>query len=228
MSPIYFLAASKITADVLASYKVFVEFLKLLVVRLPQNVLGYLVMAFLNMLWFSLSSTSSFFTAGPIWTIASSLLSGVMGFVALLLVIRVGKKEDPSDFRLTLIGVIAGAALGWAIGMLVSPKNSDEEALFGRYQALVGGFVSGFLSSKFTTLFNNLQDKGAFTNRAALSKIMSFAAALLFAMLVVYSVRASASYYGTISISPKEATVAPKGTQQFSAQVQNQRDTSAV
>jgi len=61
-----------------------------------------------------------------------------------------------------LLGALAGAALGWAAGILLAPYE-EEESRFQRLSKGVAGFISGYVVGKMDRIFDLLMEKGGGT-----------------------------------------------------------------
>ncbi|MCI0513786.1 hypothetical protein L0128_11275 [candidate division KSB1 bacterium] len=65
---------------------------------------------------------------------------------------------SPQSIALNLLLVVFGLALGWLLGILVSPYSSREAKKCSEYAKVLGVFVSGYLVAKIdpviAALFN--------------------------------------------------------------------------
>src|SRR4051812_45046385 len=59
----------------------------------------------------------------------------------------------PSGYStVVILSGLLGTALGWAVGLLLSPYNEAERSAFGELAKLVYGFISGYALSKLDPL----------------------------------------------------------------------------
>lgn len=56
------------------------------------------------------------------------------------------------------LGALVGAALGWAIGILLAPYE-EEQKRFQRLSKSIAGFLAGYVAAKIDRIFELLIDK---------------------------------------------------------------------
>ena len=66
-------------------------------------------------------------------------------------------------FSLCLLSVVAGSAVGWAIGIGLSPYNREERTSFVGIGKLVYGFLAGYIISKIDPLLVKLVSNWSWT-----------------------------------------------------------------
>jgi hypothetical protein len=120
--------------------------------------------------------------------------------------------QTPQQWAITGIVVLVGSAVGWIIGVIISPYNEGERSQFGAYIGAVAAFGSGYLLGEIRPLLAQ-----AFGQRDVLTLIgehwlhgAAFIIALIASMLYTHAIRA----------------YSPHAEQQLNSKVQ--QDTSAV
>ena len=93
-------------------------------------------------------------------------------FILLLLVVSVISLDDEKLLAITILA--AGIAVGWFIGILVSPMTeyNNEAANFAKMQQLLSTFITGALAVKFFQWIDSEVLNDLFTNFTLLSRIL--------------------------------------------------------
>jgi len=58
--------------------------------------------------------------------------------------------------RVEVLLCFAGGALGWFVGILISPRDEDEKAAFVNYGKAISAFVTGFVLAKLDRIFEDV------------------------------------------------------------------------
>src|SRR5215467_6075758 len=114
----------------------------------------------------------------------------MIGAVAIALVV-LGMWIEPLS-ETYLMGVF-GSILGAIVGLLCSPYNSWEKALFKGYEKLVWGFLSGWGFTKINSFLSSREQVAALLERPVLIRGMYFLSWFLLATLAIFVYR---RYYG--------------------------------
>ena len=61
---------------------------------------------------------------------------------------------DVSPRQLNLVILIAGALIGWVVGMLITPVSAKEQAVFSDAGKALSTFVAGYLVAKIDRIFD--------------------------------------------------------------------------
>jgi fructose-specific phosphotransferase system IIC component len=94
--------------------------------------------------------------------------------------------SNRTDYALTYLTGILGGLIGWILGIISSPYNSNEKKQFSEYAKLIYGFFVGYFFAKIDKIFelamtNNLFMQGLFSTR-----VMYFLSCLLLAFIVTF------------------------------------------
>jgi hypothetical protein len=103
--------------------------------------------------------------------IGSSYVVGTLAFAACLYFAWTG----PSNVLQVLL-CLAGGALGWIIGILVSPLDAGEKKQFSDFAKALVALISGYLVGKVDSL---LQFASAAANEELLVRVLLFATCFL-------------------------------------------------
>jgi hypothetical protein len=94
-------------------------------------------------------------------------------------------RQRAYEYCITSLFSIIGAAVGWFLGIVVSPRESEDKR-FAVVGSAIATFFSGFLISKFDALFDLLKNPGpAMPNRATLIIRASFSVAWFMVALTI-------------------------------------------
>ena len=82
-----------------------------------------------------------------------SFIGFALGVVAAggLLWVAFGLGTKPSHLNVLLL--IAGALIGWAVGILITPISAQEAVQFSEFGKALSTFISGYLVAKLDKLF---------------------------------------------------------------------------
>lgn len=76
--------------------------------------------------------------------------------------------ENGTHFNLCLLSGVLGAALGWTVGIIISPYSITEREAFASIGKLVYGFLSGYAFSKIDPIIGSLIDPKTATPTVAI------------------------------------------------------------
>jgi len=110
----------------------------------------------------------------------------MIGAVAVALVV-LGMWVEPLS-ETYLIGVF-GSILGAIVGLLCSPYNSGERALFKGYEKLVWGFLSGWAFTKINSVLSSKEQVAILLERPFLLRGIYFLSWFLLATLSIFVYR---------------------------------------
>ncbi|MGV3586343.1 MAG: hypothetical protein ACO1OF_05020 [Adhaeribacter sp.] len=111
------------------------------------------------------------------------ILIGTLFFVALHY-----EKRHPDGRLLAFSIILAGIALGWAAGILLSPQSefNDEATKFTKVQGLIATFITGALAVKLLPLLTEDNLRDLFKDFPLLSRILYFIGAFIISAIIVY------------------------------------------
>jgi hypothetical protein len=105
--------------------------------------------------------------------IVLALIDSVMIFVGF-------KYDNGNQLIYVLMAMVFGSALGWVVGLILSPYDSGERAAFANVGKLVYGFLSGYFVSKMDPVVTDITRNGVTTSPG----ILIVATALMASFLV--------------------------------------------
>jgi hypothetical protein len=83
-------------------------------------------------------------------------VGSVVAVAILISLIWFGQKyRNGTELPLVILATVCGSAMGWLIGILISPYNTREKGSFTDLSKLVYGFLSGYVVSKVDPLIRN-------------------------------------------------------------------------
>lgn len=109
---------------------------------------------------------------------------------AMMLILALSFAPDYSQVRIALILEVAGACLGWVLGMFFSPTSPGEQQTFLNAKTALVGILSGYLLSKLQSLFDAALKDGKILNQRFLLLALIFFSPMIFTAAAVYSNRA--------------------------------------
>lgn len=128
----------------------------------------------------------------PSWKVAVSIATPLLiatGILGCLIA------PTQADAYLNSELVIAFSAVGWAVGMIISPDSAMEEKKFSGIWKGISLFLSGYLVSKIDPLVETLlkpETVGHLSNPLVAYRLLAAVAAVIFAAILTYAVRAYA------------------------------------
>jgi hypothetical protein len=93
------------------------------------------------------------------------------------------------EAAVTLAIELFGAALGWVVGVAISPYDPDEGARFAAYAGAASTFVTGYLVAKIDPLVNKLLLPTSLEGSGPVVRALGFATAFLACLLWVHATR---------------------------------------
>lgn len=96
---------------------------------------------------------------------------------------------DKDVLTLNIATLILGIAIGWLIGVLISPYNTDEQTQFLTYTRAISVFVSGYLIAKVDKVVERMLSPDYLFNTITAFRGMSLITAIVVAMLVTFVFR---------------------------------------
>ncbi|WP_345986706.1 hypothetical protein WCX49_06160 [Sulfurimonas sp. HSL-1656] len=98
-------------------------------------------------------------------------------------------KKEPSDVPINLGLVILGGAIGWVVGIFLTPYSAGQKAEFAEYASVIALFSSGYLVGKVDAAISHmLRPENLFTPMVGFRLIITFSSFLL-GMLVTVVIR---------------------------------------
>lgn len=113
----------------------------------------------------------------------------VLPLIAVLIGLATRVKQQENDTQINIALLILGGALGWLLGIFMSPYDSGETAAFASYASAVATFASGYLLAKIDPLVSKLFTPDFLFNRVVAFRTISFISMILLAMLMTFAVR---------------------------------------
>jgi hypothetical protein len=124
-------------------------------------------------------------TSAEYFSGAFAVLGGIIMFL-----LAFSLFPDLDRTRLALMLEMAGAGMGWILGMFFSPESQAEQQTFTTAKGAVVGLLSGYLLSKLQTAFDKAIRDGKLLNMNVLLFSLTFFIPMLITTAVVYSQRA--------------------------------------
>ncbi len=112
------------------------------------------------------------------------------GFIGVTLVALCFYIEDGLQARaLNLTVLVSAAAMGWLVGVLLSPYDAKEKKEFPKYSAAVSAFISGYLASKLDRALEQVFRPEILLSVVGGFRVLSGLAAFATAVLITYIYR---------------------------------------
>jgi hypothetical protein len=127
------------------------------------------------------------------WQIAPlQFVSSAFGVLcgAMMLILALSFAPDYSQVRIALILEVAGACLGWVLGMFFSPTSPGEQQTFLNAKTALVGILSGYVLSKLQSLFDTALKDGKILTQRFMVLGLIFFSSMTFTAAAVYSNRA--------------------------------------
>jgi len=97
--------------------------------------------------------------------------------------------DDFKASSLNLLIVVLGLALGWLLGILLSPYSETEEKKFTEYAKAFGVFASGYLVGKVDKVIEALFQPDFIIDSVHGFRVMSFLAAVIISLVFTFIFR---------------------------------------
>lgn len=128
----------------------------------------------------------------PSWKVAVSIAAPLLFATGILGCLIAPTRADA---YLNSELVIAFSAVGWAVGMIISPDSTLEEKKFSSIWKGISLFLSGYLVSKIDPLVEALlkpETISHLSNPLMAYRLLAAVAAVIFTAILTYAVRAYA------------------------------------
>jgi hypothetical protein len=124
------------------------------------------------------------------WTAAWTITLGAAVIISIIVA-----SNSTEDFLNYFLFALAGGTLGWIVGILASPESADEARIFGDYKTAIVGFLSGFVASKASSLWELLIKDPPLRifQKAYLNRLLLFAGTFFMLAAQQYITRQSTS-----------------------------------
>lgn len=132
--------------------------------------------------------------------------------VGALATLSVVYPTDKTGISFSLLIVVLGLAIGWLLGIVVSPYTKEEKESFTEYAKALGLFVSGYLVGKIDKAVEAIFNPTFLIDNPANGfRLMAFVAAVIVAVVITFVFRMYASNPGAAASA---AAAAAKAAQQ--------------
>ena len=122
------------------------------------------------------------------WKIIGSTAAGVLlGGTMVVLSFCIGENMTVVVLNLAILAL--GFSVGWVIGILISPYDTEESKQFSLLTKAVGVFASGYLLGKIDKFVERLFDPDFVFNSIHWFRIIAFITTAIVAMLVTFIYR---------------------------------------
>jgi hypothetical protein len=93
---------------------------------------------------------------------------------------------DVSPRQLNLVILIAGALVGWVVGMLITPVSPKDQAVFSDTGRALSTFVAGYLVAKIDRLFDIAMKKDDNVNGLLVGRLLMFVSTFALGVLATF------------------------------------------
>ena len=118
--------------------------------------------------------------------IISSSIKGLIVIIALAIACFQMGKTNREELILNYSHLLLGLVIGWVVGHIVSPYNSQEKEVFSGYIKAVAAFVSGYILSKADKLIDRIIDPSYFFNNDVIFRSMTLFTSAIVAMVITF------------------------------------------
>jgi hypothetical protein len=119
--------------------------------------------------------------------VVSGVFALLMGGTVIYLAVHFS--TEPIESSLNILIVILGLALGWLLGILLSPYDNAEDKKFTMYAKAFGVFASGYLVGKVDKFIEELFNPAFILDSVHGFRVMAFMAALIISMVITFIFR---------------------------------------
>jgi hypothetical protein len=112
--------------------------------------------------------------------------AGSLGIMIIVLCWFVG---DRSAVPMNLTVTAMGFAVGWLLGILLSPYSKNEQARFTTYASAFGVFASGYLVGKVDKVLEAIFDPQFILDSVHGFRSLAFATSLILGLIVTFMFR---------------------------------------
>jgi hypothetical protein len=128
----------------------------------------------------------------PEFAMNYKLVGSAGGAVALAATVVYGcfrLADSPQSFATNLLVITFGAAIGWLLGIVLSPYTREEERRFGDYAKGFAVFASGYLVGKIDKLLSSLLDPEFVLDPMRGFRVMAFLTSLIISLIATFVFR---------------------------------------
>jgi hypothetical protein len=102
----------------------------------------------------------------------------LLAFAALVLILWAAARPGaPASLSIQII--VAGALIGWVVGILMTPLSPGEKSHFSEYGAAISTFVTGYLVAKIDRIFDlSIKDR-ADVDALLIGRVLMFVSAFI-------------------------------------------------
>jgi hypothetical protein len=93
---------------------------------------------------------------------------------------------DLSSRQLNLVILIAGALVGWVVGMLITPVSPKEPVVFSETGKALATFVAGYLVAKIDRIFDVAMKKDETVNGLFVGRLLMFVSTFALGVLATF------------------------------------------
>jgi hypothetical protein len=102
----------------------------------------------------------------------------LLAFAALALIVWAAARQGASA-PLSIQIIVAGALIGWVVGILMTPLSPGEKSHFSDYGTAISTFVTGYLVAKIDRIFDlSIKDR-ADINELLIGRVLMFVSAFI-------------------------------------------------
>ena len=106
----------------------------------------------------------------------------LLAFGALALIVWAAGRQGASA-PLSIQIIVAGALIGWVVGILVTPLSPGEKSRFSEYGTAISTFITGYLVAKIDRVFDlSIKDR-ADINELLIGRVLMFVSAFILGAL---------------------------------------------
>jgi hypothetical protein len=97
--------------------------------------------------------------------------------------------DNARSLATNLLVITLGAAMGWLLGIVLSPYTREEEQKFGDYAKAFAAFASGYLVGKLDKLFTDVLAPEFVFDPVRGVRVMAFLASLIISLVATFVFR---------------------------------------
>ena len=108
----------------------------------------------------------------------------VLGIIYAALAMKTPAEMSPRQLNLVIL--IAGALIGWVVGMLITPVSPKEQAVFSDAGKALSTFVAGYLVAKIDRLFDIAMKQNDNANGLFVGRLLMFVSMFALGVLATF------------------------------------------
>src|SRR6516165_4218509 len=112
--------------------------------------------------------------------VGSCASAGLLGLTLVILSFYIGA---PAAVPISIAVIVVGTAVGWLLGLVVSPYSESEKTRFGGYARAFGVFASGYLVAKADKVLEKVFDPDFLLDSVHGFRTLSFATSLILGLI---------------------------------------------